>query len=216
MTRTLALKELRETIGLVGLGLIVYAIVVLRMMGVAVLPLMSGSSWSIPFVGGDFLLNYAVVSACLAITLGLRQSAWEPVGDTYQFLLHRPISRRQVILTKLMVGLGLYLICSALPILVFAWWAATPGMHPSPFEWSMTGPAWEAWLATTVLYFGGFLSGIRPARWVGTRLVPLPAVCIPAVMLPLVPYWILGLVAVILLNALLTATILFVTETRDF
>ena len=73
-------------------------------------------------------------------------------------------------------GAGLYLAFSAVPILVYAWWAATPGTHAGPFEWSMTLPAWQLWLSITAIYLAAFLVGMRPARWIGSRLLPLVAV----------------------------------------
>ena len=40
--------------------------------------------------------------------------------------------------------------CTAVPILVYGCWAATPGTHAIPFEWSMTVPIWGGWLAMTI------------------------------------------------------------------
>ena len=37
----------------------------------------------------------------------------------------------------------------------------------------MTIPVWLTWLAVGLVYLGAFLSGIRPAAWWGTRLMPL-------------------------------------------
>ena len=39
----------------------------------------------------------------------------------------------------------------------------------------MTAWAWQLWLCMPLVYLGAFLSGIRPARWFGTRLMPLVA-----------------------------------------
>ena len=45
------------------------------------------------------------------------------------FLMHRPMSRTAIILTKLLPGAGLLLACTRLPILIYAAWAATPATH---------------------------------------------------------------------------------------
>jgi ABC-type transport system involved in multi-copper enzyme maturation permease subunit len=217
MLRALVVKELRETAGIVILALIAYAGFVISHMGLEVLPISVSSSKAIPFVSPEFLSTFAIVAVCLAIALGFRQSAWEAVGDTYQFLLHRPISRWRIIGLKLLTGAGLYLVCSALPILTYAWWAATPGTHASPFEWSMTATSWQVWISMTILYLGSFLSGIRPARWIGTRLAPLAASGLLVAVIQFIPWWwVLGLAAVLLAGAVLTANILFVARTRDY
>ena len=54
-------------------------------------------------------------------------------------------------------------------------WAATPGTHASPFEWSMTVPIWIGWFAMTILYLGAFHTVVRPGRWYRSRLLPLAA-----------------------------------------
>ena len=217
MLKRLALKELRETAGIALLAVIVYAGMVMHQAGVTVLPWMYSFSEVIPFVYEGFFLNFAVISACLAIALGLRQSTWESVGDTYQFLLHRPLGRGRIVGTKLLIGAGLCLLCTALPILAYAWWAAAPGKHASPFYWSMTVPAWKVWISMTGVYLGAFLSGIRPARWTSTRLVPLASAGILVFLMQFVPsWWILGLACVVLLDAVLVANVVFVIRTRDY
>ncbi|HEV3341418.1 MAG TPA: hypothetical protein VG125_13700, partial [Pirellulales bacterium] len=37
------------------------------------------------------------------------------------------------------------------------------------------------WLIIPLVYLGAFASGIRPARWTGSRLLPLVGITIPAV-----------------------------------
>jgi hypothetical protein len=157
------------------------------------------------------------VAVCLALALGFRQTVGESAAGTYLFLLHRPASRLRLIGTKLAVGLGLYLVCAALPILGYALWAATPGTHAGPFEWSMTAEAWKVWLAVTIVYFGAVLSGIRPARWYGTRLLPLLGAGLLAIPVAAVP-WQPGpaLAATLLVDAMLVTATLFVAHRRDY
>src|SRR5437867_2133155 len=76
----------------------------------------------------------------------------------------------------------LLFLCSVPPVLFLAWWAVTPGHHPSPFLWSMTDQTFRLILATPLLYLGAFLSGLRPARWWGTRLLPLACAYVAAVL----------------------------------
>jgi hypothetical protein len=224
MLKTLALKELRETIGIAALALIPFAYYVLNGMGISVLPINAGGRYSIPFVNDPLLQSFAAIAVLLAVALGFRQSVWESALGTDQFLLHRPVSRIQLIGVKLFVGIAVLMICSTLPILAYAWWAATPGTHASPFEWSMTEPFWRIPLVTTMVYLGCFLSGIRPARWVGTRLVPLAAVAFLAMIVAagafcfavLPAWWIWWAGVVVLVDAVLVVSILFAFRTRDF
>ena len=136
-------------------------------------PGMKGQLVEVPFVGDNFVTMYVFIGAALAVTLGFRQSAWEPSQGTALYLLHLPLGRHTIFATKLMTGIGELLVCTLLPILVYATWAAMPGTHPGPFEWSMTGPAFRIWLLMPLVYLGAFASGIRPARWFGSRLLPL-------------------------------------------
>ena len=100
---------------------------------------MNAAPPDVPFVQDNFATLLFFIGAALAIALGFRQSAWEPHQGTALYLLHLPLSRRTIILTKLITGIGLLLVCTLLPILIYAIWAAMPGTHPGPFEWSMTG-----------------------------------------------------------------------------
>ena len=118
---------------------------------------------------------------------------------------------------KLLVGAIMLLACSALPILIYACWAATPGTHASPFEWSMTGQFWRIPLVMTIVYLGSFLSGIRPARWVGTRLVPLAsAVFLASVLMALPCWWVWWLLLVVVVDGLLVVSVMLALQTRDF
>ncbi|HYW79237.1 MAG TPA: hypothetical protein VE890_06640, partial [Thermoguttaceae bacterium] len=144
MLTKLALKELHETAWIVAAALAVYLYLAASMTGPQFGPWVAfDRGYNIPFVAGDFLGVFCLVAACLAAALGFRQTVGESAKGTFLFLLHRPVSRRWLIGTKLLVGLGLYLVCSVVPVAIYAAWAATPGTHASPFEWSMTIPIWK-------------------------------------------------------------------------
>jgi hypothetical protein len=173
--------------------------------------------FEIPFLGRSYLSSFAWVSAGLTIALGFGQSLGESLHGTWKFLLHRPVGRTQLILVKLLVGVAAYLVCSAAAILSYAWWAATPGTHASPFEWSMTEQIWKVWLAMPLVYLGAFLSGIRPGRWLGTKLLPLAAAGTLAALIPFMPWWpVCGLGLIALSSFVLVSSVFFVARTRDF
>ncbi len=218
MLTRLALKELRETIWIAAGVLAFYLFYVLAATGLGPFDGMYGGLGSMaPFVDEEMVIGLTVVAMFLPAVLGLWQTVGESARGTFQFLLHRPPGRARVIGTKLLVGIGLCLVVSAVPVLLYGWWAATPGNHPGPFEWRMTAAAWRMWLALPTVYLGAFLTGIRPGRWHGTRLLPLPVVCISALLISILPYWLVtGLPAVVILDVLLVTNILFVARTRDF
>ncbi len=231
MIKALAIKELRETAWIAAVGLAAYACVVATIIspriedGMTMLPGMKTLAKAMysehdrlfPFVMGSFDSSFTVISLALAAALAFRQTLGEERGGTYGFLLHRPVKRRSALLVKMAVGAGLLLLVSALPILALATWAATPGTHPSPFEWSMTEAVWRIWIVMPIAYLAAFLCGIRRARWFGTRLLPLPAVVAPMMLACLFPYWLpVCLLTLVLTLAVLVASSLWVSTTQDF
>jgi hypothetical protein len=218
MTSALTYKEFRENSGIAGLGLAALLLVASTNMGWLSVTGLFGfgqSAGTIPFLNDAFAAQFAVVAFVLAVALGLRQSLGDFLGDAYLFLLHRPLSRTQVVASKLTVGLAIYLICGAVPILLYAWWASLPGTHASPFDWSMTLVAWLTWAAITPIYLGAFLSGLRPAAWFGTRLAPLAAALIVTTLCSMLS-WTSALSVLVVADALLIVLILYVGETRDY
>jgi hypothetical protein len=171
----------------------------------------------VPFTGDEFLSFYLWVSVVFAIVLGFRQTVWESARGTFLFLLHRPLPRGRVMLTKLAAGLAVLLACASLPILLYGWWASVPGNHAGPFEWSMTAPAWRVALAYPLLYVGAFLSGLRPARWFGTRLLPLAGTVALLFALGQLPgRWAVALPAAAVSYAALAANVCYVARVRDY
>jgi ABC-type transport system involved in multi-copper enzyme maturation permease subunit len=217
MYKAIILKELRETRGILLLALMAFVGVTTRQIGSDNLLWSRGEYPFVPFVDYDFVVCFLWISAILAIALGLRQTLGESIHGTYPFLFHRPVNRRWLLGMKLAVGASAYLFCSVIPILIFAWWAATPGTHASPFQWSMTLPVWHMWAWMLLLYLGAFLSGIRPGRWLGTRLLPL--VCAGLVTLGFIVTnnndW-LGNVVVFIFDGMMLLGIFFVARQRDY
>jgi len=227
MWKAIVFKELREQGWAAALGAAAYAYFLAGQMGVRQFMMMSASADEVPFLSSGILSTLVFVSLCFTITLGLRQSLSESVRGTWLFLLHRPIDRRLILGAKLAVGAGLYLLCGAAMILVYSWWAATAGTHRSPFRWSMTLDTWRALLSMVPIYLAAFLSGIRPARWFGSRLLPLVGTGTLVLFLQTAGdswlqwwlnwrWWYWGPAAMALLSAVLVALILDVARKRDF
>ncbi len=218
--KALVRKELREVLGLAAIALTCYFVLVVSAIGARVffwVPGLPHGPEDVPFISGGFLGGFTLVSVVFAAALGFRQSAWESGRGTYLFLLHRPMRRDTIFCTKLATGIGVFVLCASLPIVVYAAWAAMPGHHAGPFEWSMTGPAWQLVFLMPLLYLGAFLSGLRPARWFGTRLLPLAASVALLVLVYSLPWWwYLRFPLALVLYALLAATVCHVARLRDY
>lgn len=218
MIRALAIKELREIFPIAVLGLVVQLVIVAALIGMkpfAVwLPI---QQLGLPFQDRVVAPSFAAVWVIFTLLLGFRQSAWENAQGTYKFLLHRPIRRETIFLTKLATGIGLYLFCTVVPLLLYAYWSAMPGHYPGPFEWSMTGFAWRLCGLMPLVYLGALVSGLRPARWYGTRLLPLVAAGLLTAFLSVFPWWsIFGIPLTIAAYLLLVLSVCYVACARDF
>jgi len=228
MFRAIALKELREVRGIAILVFLAAAYLMINRDKASFFP--AGSIFyrlpeaTIPFVTDGIMQGLTLLAGVATIAIGLRQTLGESIRGTYVFLYHRPVGRGRLIGVKLLVGMAVYLAATGVPLLGYAIWAATPGTHPSPFFWSMTLPAWLTWFSMTILYFGAFLSGVRPGRWFGSRLLPLMAAAAVLLFLSMIegsPWpqdWmrLCRLAAVAAGDAAMVAIILFVVDTRDY
>ncbi len=186
-------KELRECALYACLALLVQIHYLGAGMGLPLIPFLdAGRGFEIPFLANNNSgreTTFTMIVIVAAIAFGLHQSVWESWRQTALFLLHRPLPQSQIFLTKLAAGGLLLLGVSALPLLVYSLWAATPGTHASPFFWGMTDSWWRSVGIAVICYLGAFLTGIRPARWLGSRTWPLIASVVLALGLKYAPIW---------------------------
>lgn len=234
MFRAMVWKELRESRGIVLLAVVVYVLVAAggavewnwdklwdHWTGMAI----ESPSTSVdpgPFLTDASRQCFWWFSITLSAALGLWQTLGESIHGSWPFLLHRPTSRRWLIGTKLLVGLGLCVACGAAIIVTLGVRSSVPGTYAAPFFWWMTVPWWEILFRMTFVYLAAFLVSLRPARWYGTRLLPLVAVWgLFYVVVDLLDYnlpnpfsWRLAIV--LLVDAALIRTIFFVARTRDY
>lgn len=228
MIRALVEKELREHwwMGLLA-ALFISNLVVVRMgvefneyvlrierprneLGVLIVP--------VPFTDQSLQHCVAFTAAALGLALGLWQTLSESVQGTWLYLLHRPIERRSILLSKLASGLFVLLPSTGLPLLVYLLWAASPGTHPHPFKLWMMRDVFIAWFSGTFCYLAAFLCGLRPARWWGSRLWPL----LPVVMMEFLIFAFLPTLSalwgwlIVLSNLVYFGAILFAVEHRDY
>jgi hypothetical protein len=219
MWKALAYKELREVLPIACIAMIAYMACAAYWMGY---PVLFGNSPNsnqlvgIPLFDNNFLVSFVFVSIGFTIIMALWQTVAESNRGTWLFLLHRPADRRMIISMKLLVGGGVYLLTSMISIIVYIAWAATPGTHASPFAWWMTVPLWIGWLIMLVCYFGAFLSGFRPGRWFGTRLMPLVATGFLSIAIVNMFSKMTSFVFILILCVLLISIIFYIARTRDF
>jgi ABC-type transport system involved in multi-copper enzyme maturation permease subunit len=220
MIMALVRKELRELLPLIALAAFTQLYLLACATGnVPAAVNVEGQPNSIPFYNpfdsrtGPMIL----VGGAFAIVIGLWQTFSELARNTFHFLLHRPVPRATIFGAKLSVGAAVSLAMTSLPLLVYALWAATPGTHPSPFFWSMTGLAWPVCLTIVLLYLAAFLSGLRPARWYGSRFWPVPLSLFAAVLFCSIPFnWYFKTLPLFVIGLAYVWVILHVACARDF
>jgi len=220
MIRALAIKELRESAGLAALAALGMAWAVSQFIGYSFIGVLFGyygyGQGVFAFLNDGFSTMAIIFVGGLAVALGLKQTAWEHGRSTFYFLLHRPIERWQVVATKLVVGFLLLLVILATAIVWYGTWVSSPGKRAVPFEWSMSLNAWKLALTLPLVYLGAFLSGMRPGKWFGTRLIPLAAAAVLALLAGTLPLWWLSLPAMLIGYVCVLTSIAYYTQTRDY
>lgn len=220
MSKPLYFKELRETWWMGVAALVVLTTLVIDAMGFGFGPDLLIHWYQqltfTPFLRNDFAPTVGMIAFCLGCALGLWQTLSESATGNWSYLLHRPISRRRIMATKLLAGGTVMIAGIGLPLLAYLLWAIG-GSHAMPFEFWMTENTLRFWLAGFVAYPAAFLCGIRPARVYVSRLWPIvPASLIFAVQLEFdfapTGRWCLIPVGV----ALLVPAIFFAADNRDY
>ncbi len=226
MRRSLMRKELMEMLpvvlvaGVIYAGLLLYDIIEFYYLSTALnenqTPLGASGRWS-ALIHRDLFQSFWVVPLGFAVLLGLLQTISDSIQGTWGNLLHLPQGRRWVISTKLLAGSAAYLACSGLFVLGCVLLALSRQTENQPLQWWMVHPLVQFILLGMLLYLGAFLSGLRPARWYGSRLLPLCGCGMLAWGLILIAeWWIYGLLSLLVICGLLVVLILHLGESRDF
>ena len=134
----------------------------------------------------------------LGAALGFAQVMPELRRDQWAYLVHRPVPRTTLFWGKAAVGLALALGATALPLGLLGVWAALPGDVAAPFDIHLLLPGVAALLTIIPFYFAGMLLALRPARWYGSRPLPLVAAVLAAILTRTLPeFWMAALAALI-------------------
>lgn len=219
MLRALMTKEWRELWPIALIAFLSYGAATAAITGSRLgrwLSFLGTGPSSVPFADNVFFQRFLFVSVPFLIALGFRQTLGEDFRGTFLYLLHKPMQRTNIILSKLLAGWLIYAVVSLIIILWYLVWAATPGHHPSPFDWTMTIWTWQAWLVAPVIYLGAFLSGLLPGKWYGRKLLPLIASLLFLLISANFPWHWVGILVGAMTAALLLVNIVSVAAERDY
>jgi hypothetical protein len=116
------------------------------------------------------------VGPVLATILGMMQVLPERRRDQWAFLIHRPLSHTALFWHKAAAGCFLYTVSlgGALLLLWYLKWVPIGQHFPDvPFDWRFMLGGIANLLLGVPFYFAAMLCVMRPARWYGSKLVPL-------------------------------------------
>ncbi len=120
------------------------------------------------------LASMAIVgSGLFALALGLLQSLLDQRMDARAFLLHRPISVKDIYQGKLAAGFVAHTIAWLVPLLVVAIYLESKGPEKLPVTWSDVIPAAIGCMMSFLFQPAGIWMACREARWLGTKWLPL-------------------------------------------
>jgi hypothetical protein len=149
------------------------------------LVLFGGPTEQMGGISGGFLVF--LMTAGFGAALGFLQVFFESRGDQRALLLHRPLGRSRIFLSKVIAGVGIYLLAFGVPFACVQTWMAMPGHMPAPYHWRAGLPWLTDILAGLVYYFAGMLTAQREARWYGSRCLGLAAALICTALVSTLP-----------------------------
>ncbi|HBN75880.1 MAG TPA: hypothetical protein DD473_08690 [Planctomycetaceae bacterium] len=215
---TLAYKEFRQLLPIQIVGFILVLLTVFSMCGINILSI-SGRSQAteIPFYNDTTAQLLPMIGAIVAGLTGYWQTISESMRGTWLFLWHRPVSRVRITAVKLISGLGLIWLVMVLPMLIYALWAGSSGNIAAPFLWENTLMYWKSCFGLSMIYLSCYLSGLRRARWYGTRLLPV-LMGVSAFLLTTTTdqFLLLSLLFIIVIDVVLIAAITTQCHLEDF
>jgi hypothetical protein len=202
--KALIFKEWRENAKVAVLGLVIYALLLVvqyRQYVAGPLPLRQ------PLASENLLWSTVWFCGIFGAVLGWLQIHNERRPDLWAFLLHRPMTRTDIFLGKTLAGLGLYAAVVCVPLAVFTVWALWPGHVAAPFEVRILRPLAASILTGLVFYLAGMLTGLRQARWYGSRGLGLGLGLIVWLLVMTRPVWWEGFLVILVGGAMLAAAV---------
>jgi len=179
--KTLIQKDLRENLKIALLGLLIFSLLLLQAYQSCISSSanLAAGRWSgqtdslQPLLASNLLTDASFFCILFGAILGWLQTRNEAHRDLWAFLIHRPVTRAEIFWSKTMAGLCLYIFGAGLPLLILVLVVRMPGHVAAPFEWAMVLPLVSIFLSGVAYYFAGLLTGLRQARWYGSRIFGL-------------------------------------------
>ena len=119
------------------------------------------------------LESVGMAASIIATALAGAQFAFDQKTSARAFLLHRKQTARQIFHAKVAVGALFYALAVFVPLTYTAFYLEWMGPERLPTTWYQAVPAIARSFYCFSLYFGVIWVICRPARWLGTRLLPL-------------------------------------------
>lgn len=165
----------------------------------------------------DFVYPLMLISLALAIVIGLVQNLSEDIQGTWRYVLAMPGGWRRILKLKIACGLCVWGIWAlTVCVICLIGLLADPGSAGETLS-RLSDPSLRILACVPVVYLGAFLTGIRRANWLFSRLMPLGGVLmIWFLMLYLPNWWIIAPLAAAGFAALLVSLIYHTASTRDF
>ena len=116
---------------------------------------------------------WGVICPVMAGMIALAKAYKDKRQGTWPLLAHLPVPRTRVVFGRFYAGLLMYLIFTLFPMLLMALRLMTPGVWPGPVNLGTVTPLIYPVLGGIGVYTIAFYAAFRPARWYGTKLLPL-------------------------------------------
>ena len=126
-------------------------------------------------LSANLLTAVGAAAIISSVALAIAQFALNQKAASRGFLLHRSLTARQIFLAKIIVGGLLYVLAIFVPLSATAVYLEWIGPERLPTSWHQTVPAFSCSFFGFSFYFGTSMVICRPARWFGTRLLPIAA-----------------------------------------
>ena len=169
MMSALLWKEFRETVRWFPLCLLLVVSLIWRL-----IPGRNGTD-SVDTLSGNLSTIVGAGAIISGVALAIAQFALNQKSSSRNFLLHRNLTTRQIFLAKAIVGALLYVLAVFVPLSATAVYLEWIGPERLPTSWHQTVPAFSCSFFGFSFYFGTCMVICRPARWFGTRLLPIGA-----------------------------------------
>lgn len=165
----------------------------------------------------EFVYLFLTISVVLAIVMGLVQCLAEDFQRTWRYVLAFPGGWPRIVKLKLACGAAVWLAWSVGSIVICLIVIAFDHGPPGETYGRMFDPMLRILFSVPIVYLGAFLTALRPAHWIFSRLMPLGGVLLCWFLLLYLPsWWVLAPMVTVSFSAVLEGIMFHVAASRDF